>query len=192
MAVQEILIYPRNKIALRTECDPIRAFNRQTRSLIQDLKDTLLAHYDGAGLAAPQIGVHLRVVVVRLGTRNDWDGETDLPIALVNPEIIESNNEQKDFDGCFSFPGLYGETTRPHYLRVTGLSENGELFDRVFAGFDSVVVHHEIDHLNGVLFIDRIESLDDLYRVYIDSSGRAMRVPVSEVAPAINLINMAE
>lgn len=68
---------------------------------------------------------------------------------------------------------------RPHYLRVTGLDENGQPFDRFFEGFDAVVVHHEIDHLDGVLFIDRIEKLEDLYRVSVNENGEFVRLPVS-------------
>jgi peptide deformylase len=152
----------------------------------------LLAHQDGVGLASPQIGVHLRIVIVRLGARNDWDCEADPPIALVNPEIVETGDEDKGFDGCLSFPGLYGETIRPHHLRVTGIDEEGKPFDRIFAGFDAVVVHHEIDHLDGMLFIDRIESLDDLYRVFLDGKGKPVRAPLSEIVPAIRLTDMAE
>jgi peptide deformylase len=192
MAVREILIYPKSKTALRARSSPIRTFNRQTRHLIGDLKDTLLAHQDGIGLAAPQIGVHSRVVIVRLGARDDWDLQAGPPIALVNPVIVEYCDEHKDFDGCLSFPGLYGETIRPHYLRVSGLDETGKPFDRAFENFDAVVVHHEIDHLDGVLFIDRIESLDDLYRVYIDSYGKPVQVPMSEIVPTIRLTDMAE
>jgi len=192
MAVCEILLYPKDKIALRAKSDPVRTFNRQTRRLVQDLKDTLLAHSEGIGLAAPQMGAHVRIVVVRLGARHDWDEEADPPIALCNPEIIASNDEQKDFDGCLSFPGLHGATIRPHKLRVSGLYEDGKQFDRIFTGFDAVVVHHEIDHLDGVLFIDRIERLEDLYRVYMDNKGKPVQVPMSVIVPAIRITDMAE
>jgi peptide deformylase len=183
MAVREILLYPKDKAALRAISDPIHTFNRQTRRLIEDLKDTLLAHQDGIGLAAPQIGVLLRVVVVRLGAGDEEDREATPPIALVNPKIVETGDERKDFDGCLSFPGLYGETIRPHYLHVTGTAEDGEQFNRIFRDFDAVLVHHEIDHLEGVLFIDRIVSLDDLYRVSIDDQGEPLRVPIGKIIP---------
>jgi peptide deformylase len=192
MAEREILLYPKDKNALRTKSDPINAFNRRTRQLIKDLKETLLSHTDGIGLAAPQIDERLRIVAVRLGARNDWVSEADSPIALVNPEIIESGNEDKDFDGCLSFPGLYGETIRPHFLRVIGLTEDGKPFDRSFTGFDAVLVHHEIDHLDGVLFIDRIESLSDLYRVYIDDQGKPMKVPISVIVSPPTTMDFAE
>lgn len=181
MPVRKIMIFPEDKAVLRATSDPVRSMNSSTKRLIVDLKDTLLSCRDGVGLAAPQIKEHLWVVVVRLGARNDWDSEAGPPVALVNPEITESGEERKDFDGCLSFPGLYGETVRPHFLRVTGLDEDGNLFHQIFHGFDAVVVHHEIDHLNGALFIDRITSMQDLYRINIDESGRSVRVPFTQV-----------
>lgn len=192
MAVRKISLYPKDKISLRAISEPVNTINRHSIHLIQDLKDTLLSRSDGVGLAAPQIDVHLRIIVVRLGARDDWDREAGPPIALINPEITEYGDERKDFDGCLSFPGLYGETIRPHFLRVTAIAEGGKPFERIFAGFDAVMVHHEIDHLNGILFIDHIESLNDLHRVYVDGNGKPVRVPISEIVPAIRLTDMPE
>jgi hypothetical protein len=93
--------------------------------------------------------------------------------------VIQSRRRRKDFDGCLSFPGLYGQTIRPHRLRVTWLDRRGSGQERIFEDFDAVLVHHEIDHLDGVLFIDRIEKADDLYRIHTDEDGRQMRVPVA-------------
>jgi peptide deformylase len=187
MAIRDIVLYLENEAVLRKKSEPVRNVNRRVKRLVRDLKDTLTDHADGIGLAAPQIDVHSRVVVVRLSGGQDSDGngsEPGPPLALINPEVVESGNEERDFDGCLSFPGLYAETVRPHYLRVTGLDEAGNPFDRVFEGFDAVVVHHEIDHLDGVLFIDRVESLEDLYRVRQGEDGEMVRVPV---APAASL-----
>jgi peptide deformylase len=119
--------------------------------------------------------------VVRLGGRRDGQSEPSPPIALINPEIVEAEREQRDFDGCLSFPGLFAKTVRPHLLEVSGLDEWGQPFDCIFGGFDAVVVHHEIDHLDGVLFIDRVESVEDLYRVRADDKGHLVRVPVSAI-----------
>jgi len=179
MAVKDIAVYPERAAVLRKKSKPVRRMNRRVKALVRDLKDTLNNHPQGIGLAAPQISAHARVVVVRLGGGQDSEREPGPPLPLINPEIIEAGNEEKDFDGCLSFPGLYGETVRPHYLRVSGLDEAGDPFDRVFEGFDAVLVHHEIDHLNGVLFIDRVESIEDLYRVVEDESGELVRVPLS-------------
>ena len=179
MAVRDIVLFLENEAALRKKSKPVRSINRRVKRLVRDLEDTLNDHPAGVGLAAPQIDVHSRVVVVRLGGGGGNGSEPGPPLALINPEVIEARNEERDFDGCLSFPGLYGETVRPHYLRVTGLDKAGNPFDRVFEGFDAVVVHHEIDHLDGVLFIDRVESMEDLYRVREDENGQLVRAPLS-------------
>lgn len=177
MAVREILIYPQHKTELRQKSDPVLKVNRQVDLLIQDLKDTLKASSDGIGLAAAQINIHQRLVVVCLGTATDGKWLAGPPQALINPHIIEVGDEHKDFDGCLSFPGLYGETVRPHYLHVAGLDEQGQALNWLFEGFNAVVVHHEIDHLEGVLFIDRIQSIEDLYTIHENERGEMARVP---------------
>jgi peptide deformylase len=179
MAVREILVYPQHKTELRQKSDPVTEVKRPVRRLIRDLKDTLQASSDGVGLAAPQINVHQRVVIVCLGSEMDGNWQAGPPVALVNPQIVEAGNERKDFDGCLSFPGLYGETKRPHSLHVTGLDEEGQPFDLAFEGFNAVLVHHEIDHLDGVLFIDRIENLEDLYRLSVNENEELVRIQVS-------------
>ncbi len=179
MAVRKILLYSEDKKALRKKSKPVQGANQDVKQIIRDLKDTLNAHTEGVGLAAPQINVHKRVVLVRLGATGNGSGEPGPPIALVNPKIIEAGDDRKDFDGCLSFPGLYGETSRPHYLHMTGLDEEGQPFERLYEGFDAVVVHHEIDHLEGVLFIDRIEKWEDLYTVRKNEHGELVRVPVN-------------
>lgn len=176
MAIREILLYNNDKETLRMKSRPVKGVSRQVSALIQDLKDTLVNSGNGIGLAAPQIGVLRRVVVVCLG--GEANGEkAGPPIALINPQVKQAGKAQRDFDGCLSFPGLYAETVRPHYLRVSGLDERGKPFDCIFEGFDAVVVHHEIDHLDGVLFIDRVERMEDLYRVSTDENGQLVRLP---------------
>ena len=181
MSIRKILLYSKESNALREKSVPVSNVDRMVKTLIRDLKDTLLAHSDGIGLAAPQINAHHRVVVVRLGATGDGSNQPDSPIALVNPEIIEAGDARKDFDGCLSFPGLYAETSRPHHLRVTGLDEQGNPLERLFTGFDAVLVHHEIDHLEGILFIDRVEHLGDLYRFQRNEHGELMRVSLKEL-----------
>ena len=125
MAVRDVVLYLENEAALREKSKPVGSavLPRRVKRLVRDLKDTLNDHPEGIGLAAPQINVHSRVVVVRLGGGRDSESEPGPPLPLINPEAVEAGNEEKDFDGCLSFPGLYGETVRPHYLRVTGLDE---------------------------------------------------------------------
>ena len=180
MAVREILVYPQHKAELRRKSDPVVGIKRPVRRLIRDLKDTLKANPDGVGLAAPQINVHQRVVIVCLGSEVDGKWRAGPPKVLVNPQIAGAGDERQDFDGCLSLPGLYGETKRPHHLRVTGRDEEGQPFDQIFNGFNAVLVHHELDHLDGVLFIDRIEKLENLYRVSINENDEIVRIPVSD------------
>ena len=179
MAVKKIVLYAENPHPLRRKSESVQVVNTQVKKLIQDLKDTLNAHPEGIGLAAPQINRHQRVILVRMGGRIKSGQEPGPPVALVNPFIVEAGNEMLDFDGCLSFPGLFADTIRPHYLRVTGLDENGNPFDTVYQGFDAVVVHHEIDHLEGVLFVDRLEKLEDLDQIQEDEYGQLVPVPVS-------------
>ncbi|MBN1921791.1 MAG: peptide deformylase [Anaerolineae bacterium] len=181
MAIRKIVIYPEGEKILRKKCTPVKRVRQEARQLAQDLVDTLNAHPEGIGLAAPQIGAQQRIVVVRLGGGSDSEQEPGPPLPLIDPKIVEAGDEKPDFDGCLSLPGLYGKTVRPHHLRITGLYSNGRAFDRVFDGFDAVVVHHELDHLDGVLFIDRISRLEDLYRVQEDEHGEPVRVPLTSL-----------
>ena len=174
-----IVLYSENETALRKTSRPVKDINRRVKRLIRYLKDTLNNHSDAIGLAAPQINIHRRVVVVRLGSERDKNIEPGPPIALINPRIIEAGDEKPDFDGCLSFPGLYAETIRPHRLRVACMDDGGNPFHKTFVGFDAVVVHHEIDHLDGRLFIDRLVSIGSLYRIQMDEHGRRVRVPAS-------------
>jgi peptide deformylase len=181
MAVRPIVLYRDRAQLLRAKSRPVGRLDRQARKLIRDLKDTLDAHAEGIGLAAPQVKVLKRIVVVRLTDPDDPAGGAGPPEALIDPHIIEASDERRDYDGCLSFPGLYGETVRPHHMTVAGLDERGKPFERLFEGFDAVVVHHEIDHLDGILFIDRISSVADLYTLVEDETGRPMRRPLEGI-----------
>jgi peptide deformylase len=178
MAVRDIVLFSKNETALRRRSEPVRLVNQRVKKIIKDLKDTLLSHPEGIGLAAPQINFHSRVIVVRLGSHGGDEAEPGPPLVLINPEVLESGREERDFDGCLSFPGLYAQTVRPHFLTVTALDEWGKPFTRDFEGFDAVLVHHELDHLDGILFIDRVTSMADLYRMRENDKGELERVPV--------------
>ena len=181
MTVRQILLFSKHENELRKKSENVQLINRKVRRVIRDLLDTLQANEDGIGLAAPQINIHQRVVIVCLGIEIDGKWQEGIPEALINPQIIEMSDERKDFDGCLSFPGLYGESVRPHRLRVVGINEQGQPFDRLFEGFNAVVVHHEIDHLDGVLFIDRIKSVNDLYTIRENERGEMVRVPYANI-----------
>lgn len=160
MAARPIVLFETHSAVLRRRSEPIRAGD-EARQLLADLKDTLRLHANGVGLAAPQIGVNQRAIVVCLG--KTLDGRHGPAVGLLNPEIIEAAREMPDDDGCLSFPGLYGRTVRPHFMRLRGIDENGGPFEWTLEGFDAVVVHHEVDHLDGILFIDRLANPDELY-----------------------------
>ena len=154
MPVQPIVLYRTSPRVLRRKSQPVRGGCASVRELVIDLKDTLLRHPTAVGLAAPQLGVHQRVCVVRLG--GGRDEAPGVPLAVINPVIVEASCEQSDCEGCLSFPGFFAEIVRPHFLRLHAFDEHGQAFVWTLAGFDAVVVHHEIDHLDGILLIDRL------------------------------------
>ena len=181
MGIKKIIEYPRDEKALRRESKLVRVVNRRIKKLVRNLKDTLMDRPEGVGLAAVQINIHSRVFVVRLGAKVGSNDDTKLgpPVAIINAEILEAKNEEEGFDGCLSFPGLFGDTKRPTFIRVKGLDEWGKPFEKIYEGFDAVVIHHEIDHMNGVLFIDRVESVEKLYTVKEDEEGNLIKTPMS-------------
>jgi peptide deformylase len=130
MATHDIRSYFEHSDLFRKTSQPVQNFDRKLVALIRDIKDTLKANPDGLGLAAPQINMLKRVIVVCLGCHDAENGKPGPPIALVNPEIVAAANERKDFDGCLSFPGLFSETIRPHFLRETGIDEHGKPIEK--------------------------------------------------------------
>jgi peptide deformylase len=141
MSVRPIVLYASNPEILRKKSEPVQDGGLDdTRQLLVDLKDTLRHHSNGIGLAAPQIGVHKRAIVVCLG--GSLHTRPGPPIAIINPVIVEAARELPDFDGCLSIPGFYAETMRPHFMRLRGIDEHGILCERRLEGFDAVVVHH--------------------------------------------------
>jgi len=154
MPVRRVLLYPQDEATLRQKSTPIEAIDDDVRDLITDLKETL-ATQPGAGLAAPQIGVHRRVVLVCLG--QDSEEGMQPPRALINPQILEEGPYERGFDGCLSLPNvLTWDTLRPTWLRFSAWDEQGQRFEMRVEGIDAILVHHEIDHLEGVLFWDRL------------------------------------
>ncbi|MEM8534727.1 MAG: peptide deformylase [Chloroflexota bacterium] len=160
MAIKSVLLYPQDEKKLRTRSQKVKKVNAEAQTLIQDLKDTLLTK-PGAGLAAPQIGVHKRIAVVRFGQD---EGEMQAPLALVNPVILETGPLTKGFDGCLSLPRISTwDTLRPAWLRFRAHDESGKPFEMKVEGIDAALVHHEIDHLDGIFFLDRLSDSAKLY-----------------------------
>jgi peptide deformylase len=149
---------------LRQVAEPVATFGtRELEELVRDMDDTMRS-LDGAGLAAPQIGVSLRVVIfeVRRNLRYPDAGEVPYTV-LVNPELTPLDDELEDgWEGCLSVPGLRGLVPRYRRLRYRGCDAEGRAVDRTVDGFHARVVQHEVDHLDGILYPMRLRSLHDL------------------------------
>ena len=137
---------------LNKKCREVTDFNGRLHKLLDDMRDTLIES-NGVGLAAPQVGILRRVVLV-MDTNND-----DEIIELINPEIIEFDGEQEGPEGCLSVPGVWGIVKRPYWVKVKAQDRNGEWFEVEGDGLTGRCFCHEIDHLSGVLFDMRAERL---------------------------------
>ena len=118
MTVRKVVLYPAS--ILEETCDPVTKFDKKLGRLLDDMYHTMV-EYDGVGLAAPQIGIKKQIAVI------DIDDETGT-IELINPVILEANGEQTGVEGCLSFPNLYGEVTRPYYVKVKAQNRKGKFF----------------------------------------------------------------
>ncbi|WP_298673652.1 peptide deformylase [uncultured Sphingomonas sp.] len=149
---------------LRLVCEPVEAVDDGVRALVADMFDTMYAAH-GIGLAASQVGVIRRVMVVDLQEREteEEDAKPEAkrdPRVFINPEILSVSDEMSTYsEGCLSIPEQYAEVERPARCRVKWLDENGAAHEDEFSGLMATCVQHEIDHLNGVLFIDHISRL---------------------------------
>lgn len=141
---------------LRKNCRPYTEFGPRLHGLLDDMKETL-TKADGVGLAAPQVGIVRRACVV-LET-NVSEGEKPYFVELINPEITFAEGEQEGGEGCLSFPGEYGIVRRPQRVIVHAQDRDGKPFDVEGVGLTARAFCHEIDHLNGVLFVDRAERM---------------------------------
>lgn len=141
---------------LRKVCRPYTEFGPRLHQLLDDMKETLIAE-QGVGLAGPQVGIVRRVCIV-LET-NVEEGQKEYFIELVNPEIILAEGEQTGGEGCLSFPGEYGIVTRPEHVKVRAQDRNGKFFEVEGYGLTARAFCHEIDHLNGTLFVDKAERM---------------------------------
>ena len=154
MAIRPILTF--DHPALREKAKKVARVDMSIQRLIDDLAETML-DAPGAGLAANQIGVPLRVCVVKGDDNQIW--------GLVNPEIVKSDGVQVGYEGCLSYPGWVGEVSRHETVVVKGRNRRGKEVRIKSTGFTARAFQHELDHLDGVLFIDRLTSLDTLRRV---------------------------
>ena len=132
---------------LRKKCKPVEKIDDKIIQLLDDMADTMY-EADGVGLAAPQVGILKRIAIVDVG---------DGLIELINPEIIEVKGTQTDDEGCLSVVNEFGPVTRPYYVKVRAYNRKGQLFEIEGEELLARAFCHEIDHLEGILFVDKIE-----------------------------------
>lgn len=151
MAVLPILRYPDPR--LHRVAEPVREVDESIRQLVRDMADTMY-EAPGIGLAATQVDVHLRVVVIDVSETKD-----QLQV-FINPQIVASSDECKTYEeGCLSVPGVYDEVERPDRVTVRALNERGEPFELKCEGLLAVCIQHEIDHLDGKVFVQYLSRL---------------------------------
>ena len=139
---------------LRKKCKRVEEVNDHIRMLLDDMLDTLHNTKDGAAIAAPHVGIVQRLVVIDMGNG---------VIKLINPEIIEEKGIQECVEGCLSIPNKYGNTLRPKKVTIKALDENGKEITLTGRGEMAKCFCHEIDHLNGIMYVDKVEGkLEDV------------------------------
>lgn len=143
---------------LKKQSNPISKIDKNIKNLIQDMFDTM-AEAEGVGLAAPQVGENVRLIVLNMG---------DGPFEIINPVIIDEVGEQVGVEGCLSVPGFYGDVTRFLQVTVGGINSKGKKVKVTGEGLLARALQHEIDHLDGVLYLDRAEAL---YKQEPESAG---------------------
>jgi peptide deformylase len=150
MAKLEILEFPDDR--LRTVAKPVETFDEKLGQFADDMIETM---YDaeGIGLAATQVNVHKRLLVL------DVSEEQDTPRLYINPEILETDGDETCEEGCLSVPGIYAEVSRAEKLRVRALDREGKPFEEELDGMHAICLQHEMDHLDGKLFIDYLSPL---------------------------------
>ena len=160
MPVRSVLLYPDPHLKrTAAEADPAEG---AWKAVLTDLVDTMRHHPGCVGLAAPQIGRSLRCLVVDVSA-SPRAGENHGLLCLVNPKILEATQWKVGREGCLSFPDLLANVKRAQKLRLEAFNEKGEKLEISTTGFEAVALQHEIDHLDGLLFLDRIRSSKDLF-----------------------------
>lgn len=150
MAKLEILEIPDPR--LRTVAKPVEVFDGELGRLIDDMTETMYAE-QGIGLAATQVNVHRRLLVL------DVSEAQDQPRVYINPRILESEGSETCEEGCLSVPGIYAEVSRPEKIRVSAQDRDGNTFEEELDGMHAICLQHEMDHLEGKLFIDYLSPL---------------------------------
>jgi peptide deformylase len=163
MAVRTIRVYP--DPILKQVAEPVEEIDESVVAVVQDLVDTMLDAGHSVGVAAPQIGVLQRVMVVDVSSSKLGRDNNHGLLEMVNPEILERSGSKMMREGCMSVPDYTGNVTRAEHIVIEFTNRNGQLRVIEANGFEAVAIQHELDHLDGLLFLDRVSSLKtDLYR----------------------------
>ena len=174
MAVQKILIYPEHKQLLRAKSQRVNHISQKEIQLVNDLVDTYWSE-PMLGLAAVQIGELVRAFV--FDSSREESGERGHPEIMINPVILNSTGMVTDLDGCMSIPGLGGYTNRAEAILVRYQDITGSHQEDTFRGLTARVIQHEVDHLDGILYIDHIDNEDDVYGIFEDKAGQQFVIP---------------
>ena len=150
MTALNVLIYPEDH--LKVICDPVVNVSDETRNIIDDMFDTMYQE-EGIGLAAPQVDILQRIITI------DIEGNKQNQLVLINPEILASEGETGIEEGCLSIPGFRALIPRKEKITVKALDRNGHEFTLEADGLLAICIQHEIDHLNGILFVDYLSPL---------------------------------
>ena len=162
MSVLPISIFPRDGI-LRQKARRLPGIDRPLRRLVDNMIETL-DHAGGVGLAAPQVGVSLRIIIVRL--------PQEVPVILINPELMDTAGEQQVVEGCLSIPGYLGEFVRHAEVTVKGKDIQGKKMKIKAGGLMAEALQHEIEHLDGILYLDHVTGPDKIYKVQPETAQR--------------------
>jgi peptide deformylase len=169
MAILEILHFPDSR--LRNAAKPVDKVDAAVRELVDNMFETMYAA-PGIGLAATQVNAAQRVIVI------DISEEHNDPLCLINPEILEREGEEQMEEGCLSVPGIYEKVTRAERVKVRALNRAGEPFELDVDGLLAVCIQHEIDHLDGKLFVDYLSGLKrQRIRKKLEKDARQREVP---------------
>lgn len=149
MSILTILEFPDKR--LRTVAKEVSTVDSSIKTLISDMLETMYAA-KGIGLAATQVNVHKRVIVI------DVSENKDNPICLINPEILETEGEEESEEGCLSVPTFFEKVSRAKQIKIRALNQNGDNFELIANDLLAVCIQHEMDHLQGKLFVDYLSS----------------------------------
>lgn len=150
MALLSVLQYPDPR--LRNQAKPVVTFDNDLRRMVDDMFETMYEQ-GGVGLAAIQVDIQQRIIAI------DISEDKKSPMCVINPEIVNQEGIQYEFEGCLSFPGVFDKVERSEKILVSALDQHGKPYQIEAEGLLSVCIQHEMDHLNGILFIDHLSRL---------------------------------